>query len=82
MAVYAVGDIQGCMKALKKLLKQVRFDARNDVLWCVGDLVNRGPKPLETLHFLRNPGDVLDAPDCDELIEWLRQKPPDARRTP
>jgi len=105
MAIYAVGDIQGCLGPLKKLLKKVRFDQREDVLWCVGDLVNRGPKSLETLRYLKSLGDacvcvlgnhdlhllelaaggeryrrdsladVLDAPDCDELIEWLRHRP-------
>ncbi|BAN46269.1 symmetrical bis(5'-nucleosyl)-tetraphosphatase [Metapseudomonas resinovorans] len=52
MTAYAVGDIQGCLDQLKCLLEQVRFDPANDQLWLVGDLVNRGPKSLETLRFL------------------------------
>jgi len=105
MAVYAVGDIQGCFGALKSLLRKVHFDPKFDVLWCVGDLVNRGPKSLETLRFLKSLGDacicilgnhdlnllelaaggkrykssslsgILKASDCDELIDWLRQRP-------
>lgn len=52
MSTYVVGDIQGCLKPLKCLLKEVNFNPKNDVLWSVGDLVNRGPKCLKTLRFL------------------------------
>lgn len=52
MSVYAVGDIQGCLDPLQKLLDKIRFDPSKDKLWCVGDLVNRGPKSLKTLKFL------------------------------
>ncbi|GFM81050.1 bis(5'-nucleosyl)-tetraphosphatase, symmetrical [Pseudomonas cichorii] len=52
MAVYAVGDLQGCLEPLKCLLDDVRFDPARDQLWLVGDLVNRGPQSLETLRFL------------------------------
>ena len=52
MSTYVVGDIQGCLKPLKCLLKEVAFDRDEDVLWSVGDIVNRGPKCLKTLRFL------------------------------
>ncbi|WP_287810275.1 symmetrical bis(5'-nucleosyl)-tetraphosphatase [Pseudomonas sp.] len=52
MAVYAVGDLQGCLQPLKCLLERVQFNAEHDRLWLVGDLVNRGPESLETLRFL------------------------------
>ncbi len=52
MSTYAVGDLQGCLDPLKCLLEKVAFDPAKDRLWLVGDLVNRGPKSLETLRFL------------------------------
>ncbi|SFA41895.1 symmetrical bis(5'-nucleosyl)-tetraphosphatase [Metapseudomonas otitidis] len=52
MTTYAVGDLQGCLVPLKCLLDRVAFDPARDRLWLVGDLVNRGPKSLETLRFL------------------------------
>ncbi len=52
MSTYAVGDLQGCLKPLKKLLKKVRFNDDRDTLWLTGDLVNRGPQSLETLKFV------------------------------
>lgn len=106
MSCYAVGDIQGCLQPLKGLLEKVKFDPSKDQLWCVGDLVNRGPQSLETLRFLYQMrdsvicvlgnhdlhllacyfdpsrlkrkdtfADILQAPDCDELMQWLLSLP-------
>ena len=52
MAIYAIGDIQGCHDALRRLLDIVHFDPPRDTVWFVGDLVNRGPQSLETLRFI------------------------------
>jgi bis(5'-nucleosyl)-tetraphosphatase (symmetrical) len=106
MSTWAIGDLQGCFDPLEALLERCGFDRRRDRLWFVGDLVNRGPKSLETLRFVRDLGDaavtvlgnhdlsllmiaaghgkqhrldtfhhVLDAPDRDELLAWLRERP-------
>ena len=56
MATYIVGDIQGCFASLQALLEEVSFGS-TDTLWCVGDLVNRGPDSLATLRFLRGLGE-------------------------
>lgn len=106
MSIYAIGDIQGCFDELLKLLDTLSFNEHTDQLWFAGDLVNRGPKSLETLRFVKSLGDsaitvlgnhdlhllaascapkiahkkdsllqVLEAPDRDELIDWLRHRP-------
>lgn len=54
MAIYLVGDIQGCYHELKALLKQVSFNSDIDKLYVAGDLVARGPDSLLTLRFIKS----------------------------
>ncbi|MFU8804281.1 MAG: symmetrical bis(5'-nucleosyl)-tetraphosphatase [Bradymonadaceae bacterium] len=106
MALYAIGDIHGSMDAFTRLLEKIEFQAREDQLWLVGDLINGGPNSLAVLrwahahredivvvqgnhelHMLAvadgikeaRPSDtfqdIFDAPDRDELLEWVRHWP-------
>jgi bis(5'-nucleosyl)-tetraphosphatase (symmetrical) len=104
MAIYAIGDVQGCYDELQRLLEKLHFDSSRDELWFVGDLVNRGPRSLNVLRLVASLGesvkislgnhdlhllaaaqnpkkaerslaDVLNAPDAEELLKWLRHQP-------
>jgi bis(5'-nucleosyl)-tetraphosphatase (symmetrical) len=57
MAVWAIGDIQGCYDELARLIEKLRYDPARDSLWFCGDLVNRGGQSLEVLRLIKSLGD-------------------------
>ncbi len=106
MSTYAIGDLHGCLDPLKRILDRLQFEPTRDKLWFTGDLINRGPRSLDTLRFVKQLGhccisvlgnhdlhllavrhgirkaskkdtlsSILEAPDCDELLDWLRCRP-------
>ncbi len=105
MALYLIGDLQGCNAPFQRLLQSIDFSPSRDTLYVLGDLVNRGPDSLGVLRSLHSLGDaaqcllgnhdlnllgirhglrqpqrgdtvqqVLDAPDCETLLDWLRHR--------
>ncbi|MBF0294315.1 MAG: symmetrical bis(5'-nucleosyl)-tetraphosphatase [Magnetococcales bacterium] len=57
MAVYAIGDVHGCLPELQALLAQIDFRPQRDRLLFVGDILNRGPDSLGTVRFVRDLGE-------------------------
>ncbi len=85
MATYAIGDVQGCFDELKMLLAQINFNSDRDQLWFCGDLVNRGPKSLDTLRFIKslegNAISVLGNHDLHLLATAFSHKKPGKKDT-
>ncbi len=105
MSLYLIGDLQGCDAPLQRLLDTLDFSPSRDTIYCLGDLVNRGPASDRVLRRLMGYGPsapcllgnhdlhllatacgkrkpsrkdtlntVLDAPDREAMLAWLRQQ--------
>lgn len=59
MAIYCIGDIQGCDSALGQLLDVIGFSASRDTVYLLGDLVNRGPASADVLRRCMGHGDAI-----------------------
>ena len=85
MATYAIGDVQGCFDELQELLTHIKFNSDRDQLWFCGDIVNRGPKSLKTLRFIRSLEDnaitVLGNHDLHLLATAYEHKKPGRKDT-
>ena len=77
---WVVGDIQGCAREFEKLLSVIRFDPKRDELWCLGDLINRGPDSLATLRIWSGIGgrSLLGNHEIHALLAFsgVRPEPP------
>lgn len=58
MALYLIGDIQGCDSALQRLLDTLAFSPSRDTLYVLGDLVNRGPDSAAVLRRMMGYGEA------------------------
>nr|CRH07033.1 putative Bis(5'-nucleosyl)-tetraphosphatase (Symmetrical) [Candidatus Magnetococcus massalia] len=105
MAVYAIGDIHGCLDELDQLLETLALDPELDSVWFTGDLISRGPDGLGCFRRVMALGesattllgnhevrllalehgalpshehhwhqDYLDAPDRQEIYQWVRSR--------
>ena len=83
MAIWAIGDLQGCYGPTQRLLEKIRFDPGQDTLWFCGDLVNRGGESLETLrlvHSLRANSVVVLGNHDLSLLAIAERTPDDQRK--
>ena len=51
-----IGDVHGCADELKRLLKKVKANPKQDRILFIGDLINKGPKQREVWEIFRELG--------------------------
>ena len=74
---WIVGDIQGCFIEFEELLGKANFDPARDELWCLGDLINRGPDSLAVLRLWRSIGGrgILGNHEVSALLSFSGTRP-------
>lgn len=60
MSLYLVGDVQGCGTQLQALMAMVNKQDDRARWFFLGDLVNRGPRSLDTLRLIRSLGEQAE----------------------
>jgi serine/threonine protein phosphatase 1 len=78
---FVVGDVHGMFSALRALLEEIDFDAEQDRMFSVGDLVDRGPESDQALEWIGEPwffacrGNheqfVLDSNNPEQYELWI-----------
>lgn len=62
--IYAVSDIHGCYEQYKELLNKTGFSG-NDTLYVLGDVLDRGPEPIQIL------ADITSSRSSAIMNTWL-----------
>lgn len=69
---YVLSDIHGDLKALESLVDVAKIDLFNDKIIILGDVIDRGPYSLETIHYIMEyPGFELIRGNHEEMfLKW------------
>lgn len=78
---FAVGDIHGCYKTFRSLVRNKLELQKNDHLYLLGDYINKGPESKKTLNYIINLIEEgykvypLRGNHEEELIDAVRNEP-------
>lgn len=74
---YVTGDIHGCFDKFMKLLKKIKFSEK-DNLYIIGDVIDRGPKPIETLQYImKQPNIYMTLGNHEDMMLIYLNEPDD-----
>ena len=66
---YCISDIHGCFDDFLKLLDIISFNDE-DVLYIIGDVIDRGDKPLEIIDYIRHKSNIVLLMGNHELMAF------------
>ena len=72
--VYCVSDIHGCYDEFMDLVEQIEFNPDNDILWVLGDVIDRGDRNVDCLRFImktKNEHMMFTYLDGIDLESWF-----------
>ena len=77
MSTYVISDVHGCFDEFQALLAQIQFDQNQDVLYILGDVIDRGPNPLACLRFIMKTKNVhlLRGNHEDMMLNYIDAMP-------
>jgi serine/threonine protein phosphatase 1 len=55
---YCISDIHGCYEEFMELLGRIAFNPETDVLYVLGDAMDRGDRPIDCLNYIRETKNV------------------------
>ena len=71
---FVVGDIHGRYEAFLNLLDEINYDQSTDMIYSVGDLIDRGPQSVETVEFFKQPNTYAVRGNHEQMLvnprEW------------
>lgn len=73
--MFIIGDVHGCFKTLKALID--KLPNQDDIIF-VGDLIDRGPSPIEVLDYIQDhpQWQVVRGNHEDMLLDYFRVQVP------
>ena len=53
MPTYAISDIHGCFDEFNELLRMIKFNPEQDIIYVLGDVIDRGDRVMDALNYIR-----------------------------
>lgn len=70
-----IGDVHGCFDELQDLLSLIKYQSQTDRLIFVGDLINKGPRSLDTLKWVRSEqAEVVTGNHELGFVKWVKSQ--------
>ena len=74
MSTYVMSDLHGQYELYREMLKKIEFDSDVDVLYVLGDILDRGPGSLKLLQKIKDSERVYALAGNLECMHFLLQE--------